>query len=465
MKNHKTIPPALARRLLVSFLRDDLAEEVSGDLEEKFYSTIKTQSLLRAKVNYWYEVLHYARPFAIRKSFSTHSNPLTMFQHYSKIAWRNMLRDKTHFAINTFGLALSMFCAMLVILWIEDELSYENFFPQADQVYRLVQDQQYDNGEVFKVAANPGILPIYLKENYPGIIHYTRLRPLPDKVLIQHSDTKFYEDVSYVDSTFFQVFQLPFLVGNPLKCLEDPNSIVITEKMAEKYFGPDWRKKDVLGESLAFNVNEKFAITAVIKDLPANTHLKVDFLLPFRKLYQYGWYLDWGNNYYYAYFLLDKGVNAEELSQQFTAFGKSRDDLTDILYLQALNDIHLYSDFDIDVYGSTELQYPYVNIFMVVALSIIVIACINFMNLSTARSEKRAKEIGLRKTVGSQRFQIINQMLGESVLITMIAFVIAIAGVMFVLPYFNRISDKSILLSIDQWPLVVSFFFGALVIG
>ena len=133
-----------------------------------------------------------------------------MFQHYTKIAWRNMRRDKTHFAINALGLALSMFCAMLVILWIQDELSYEKFFPQADQVYRLVQDQQYDNGEVFKVAANPGILPIYLKEKYPGIIHYTRLRPLPDKVLIQHSDTKFYEDVSYVDSTFFQVFQLHF---------------------------------------------------------------------------------------------------------------------------------------------------------------------------------------------------------------------------------------------------------------
>ena len=158
--------------------------------------------------------------------------------------------------------------------------------------------------------------------------------------------------------------------------------------MAEKYFGPDWRRKDILNESLALNVNEKFAITAVIKDLPSNTHLKVDFLLPFRKLYQYGWYLDWGNNYYYAYFLLNKGVDPEQLSKQFTAFGKSRDDLTDILYLQALKDIHLYSDFDIDVYGSTELQYPYVNIFMVVALSIIVIACINFMNLSTARSEK-----------------------------------------------------------------------------
>ena len=461
----KLVPPKLAHRTLTSFLRENLAEEVHGDLEEKFYVTLKTKGIFWAKLNYWYQVIQYVRPFAVRKSFPNSPNNFTMFKHYTKIAWRNMLRDKTHFAINTLGLALSMFCAMLVILWIQDELSYENFFPQADQVYRLVQDQEYDNGEIFKVAANPGILPVYLKENYPGIIHYTRLRPLPDKVLIQHNDTKFYEDVSYVDSTFFQIFQLPFLVGNPLKCLEDPNSIVITEKMAEKYFGPNWRQKEVLNESLAINVNEKFAITAVIRDLPANTHLKVDFLLPFRKLYQYGWYLDWGNNYYYAYFLLDKGVDPRALSKQFTAFGKSRDDLTDILYLQALKDIHLYSDFDIDVYGSTELQYPYVNIFMVVALSIIVIACINFMNLSTARSEKRAKEIGLRKTVGSQRFQIINQLLSESVFITMLAFLTAIGGVLLVLPYFNQIADKSILLSVDQWPVWLSFLVGAVVIG
>ena len=163
------------------------------------------------------------------------------------------------------------------------------------------------NGEIFKVAANPGVLPIYLKENYSGIEQFTRFRPLANKVLLQNNETKFYEDVTYVDSTFFQVFQLPFVVGNPLKCLENPNSIVITERMAEKYFGEDWKEKNILDQSLALNVKEKFAITAVIKNLPSNTHLKFDFLLPFRKLYEYGWYLDWGNNYYYAYFLLDKG--------------------------------------------------------------------------------------------------------------------------------------------------------------
>ena len=388
-----------------------------------------------------------------------------MIRHYSKIAWRNMLRDKTHFLINTSGLALSMFCAMLVILWISDELSYEKFFPESDRVYRLVQDQHYDNGDMLKVAANPGILPIYLKENYSGIKQFTRFRPLANKVLVQNNETKFYEDITYVDSTFFQVFQLPFVIGNPLKCLEDPNSIVITERMAEKFFGKDWRQKNILDESLAVNVNEKFAITAVIKDLPSNTHFKFDFLLPFRKLYQYGWYLDWGNNYFYAYFLLDEGADPEVLSEQFTAFGKSKDNLTDILYLQALEDIHLYSDFDIDVYGSTEFQYQYVNIFMIVAIAIIVIACINFMNLSTARSEKRAKEIGLRKTVGSQRYQIIYQLLSESVLITLFAFVLAVVGVTVILSYFNLLAEKSIHLGMGQWPVWASFLGGAVLIG
>jgi putative ABC transport system permease protein len=187
VKQYKTIPPALAQRLLTTFLRDELVEEVSGDLDEKFYIALKTKSRFRANLNYWYQVIHYLRPFAIKKRSSTSSNNLIMFQHYSKIAWRNMLRDKAHFLINASGLALSMFCAMLVILWIMDELSYEKFYPQSEQIYRLVQDQHYDNGDMLKVAANPGILPIYLKENFSGIKQFTRFRPLPNKVLVQNN--------------------------------------------------------------------------------------------------------------------------------------------------------------------------------------------------------------------------------------------------------------------------------------
>ena len=388
-----------------------------------------------------------------------------MLKNYFKIAYRNFIRNKVYSLINTLGLALSMFCAMLIILWISDELSYEAFWPESDRLYRLVQDQHYDDGSMLKVAANPGVLPEYLKDNYSGIAEFTRFRPLPDKVLIQHNETQFYEDVTYVDSTFFKVFQLPFLVGNPENALFDPNAVVITARMAEKYFGTDWQQEEVLGKMLTLNTNENFMVSGVIENLPSNTHFKFDILFPIRKLYQYGWYLDWGNNYYYAYFLLEKGADPEALSAQFTAFGKSRDDLTDILYLQPVSKIHIYSDFDIDVYGSTELRYPYINIFMVVALAIILIACINFMNLSTARSEKRAKEIGLRKAIGSRRLQIIFQLLSESVLITLLALLIAWAAAVVVLPYFNNIVDKSITFGPEKWPVWLAFIGGAMFVG
>ncbi len=388
-----------------------------------------------------------------------------MLKNYLTIAYRNLLRNKVYSLINILGLALSMFCAMLIILWIHDELRYETFWPNSARIYRLVQDQQYDDGSIFKVAANPGILPVYFKDNYPGIAEYTRFRPLPDKVLVQQHDKQFYEEVTYVDSTFFKVFQLPFLAGNPDNALFDPNAMVITARMAEKYFGADWQQEGVLGKSLTLNTTEHFMISGVVENLPSNTHFKFDILLPFRKLYQYGWYLDWGNNYFYAYFLLEKDADPAALSAQFSAFGKTRDDLTDILYLQPLEKIHLYSDFDIDVYGTTELRYPYVRIFIVVALAIILIACINYMNLSTAQSEKRAREIGLRKAIGSRRWQIIIQLLSESVLMTLLALLLAWTATVLVLPHFNNMVDKSITFGIERRAVWIAFLAGALFIG
>ena len=309
-----------------------------------------------------------------------------MLRNYLKIAYRNFVRNKAYSLINVLGLALSMFCAMLVILWINDELSYESFWPNSERIYRLVQAPEFNDGTIFRVASNPAPMPEVIKEQNPGIAEYTRFRPQTDKVLIRYNDAQFYEVVTYVDSTFFKVFQLPFLAGNPTNALFDPNSMVITARMAEKYFGENWQQEDVLGKTLSLNKKESLAISGVIENLPSNTHFKFDFLLPFRKLYEYGWSMSWGNNYYYAYFLLGNEVDAEALSAQIAQYAATRDDIEDNFYLQALRDIHLYSDFDIDVYGSTEPRYPYVRIFIIVVLAIILIACINFMNLSTAQS-------------------------------------------------------------------------------
>ncbi len=388
-----------------------------------------------------------------------------MLRNYLKIAYRNFVRNKTYSLVNVLGLALSMFCAMLVILWINDELSYESFWPNSERLYRLVQAPEFNDGTVFRAASNPAPMPELLKEQLPGIVEYTRFRPLESEALIQYDEARFYEAVTYVDSTFFQVFQLPFLVGNPANALFDPNSVVITARTAEKYFGTDWQQESVLGKTLTVDRNHNFAVSGVIKDLPANTHFKFDILLPFRKLYEYGWGLGWGNNYYYAYFLLEQGTDAEALSAKIAQYAATRDDIEDYFYLQALSDIHLYSDFDIDVYGSTEPRYPYVRIFIVVALAILLIACINFMNLSTAQSERRAKEIGLRKTVGSRRGQIVGQLLSESVLLSLLALLVAGVAVVLALPAFNNIVDKSIGWGSETWFIGLAFLAGAVVIG
>ena len=388
-----------------------------------------------------------------------------MLRNYLKIAYRNFARNKTYSLINVLGLALSMFCAMLIILWINDELSYESFWPNSERLYRLVQAPEFNDGTVFRAASNPAPMPELIKEQNPGIAAYTRFRPLTDKALIRYNDAQFYEDATFVDSTFFKVFQLPFLMGDDATALFDPKSVVITARVAEKYFGADWQQEGVLGKTLTVDRAQNFAVSGVVENLPTNTHLKVDILLPFRKLYEYGWNMDWDNNNYYAYFLLDNDVDAKALSAQIAKYAATRDDIEDNFYLQALSDIHLYSDFDIDVYGSTEPRYPYVNIFIVVALAILLIACINFMNLSTAQSERRAKEIGLRKTVGSRRGQIVGQLLSESVLLSVLALLIAGLALVLALPAFNNIVDKSITLGSEKWLIMVAFAAGAVLIG
>ncbi len=457
-------PPKYARLFLQWFLKDQLAEEVMGDLEEQFKSKQQKGNSLNSKINYWWQVLSYIRPFAI-KNIRSNSIYFTMYRHHFKIAWRTILKDKTSFLINTIGLALSMFCAMLIILWVNDELNYDAFYPESEQIYRIYQEAVYDNGDVFRATATPAPLAEHIHENIAGVSNYTRFRPSSDKSLITKGDHKFYEDVTYVDSTFFDIFQLPFLMGNPKKSLDDPNSIVITEKMAIQYFGEQWMSQNVLGTTLILNEKEEAKISGVINDLPSNTHFKFNVLLPFSKLRQYGWNMDWGNNYYYAYFKLKAGYAPDSIASQITQLGKDRGDLPGELNLQQIKDTHLQSNFDIDVYGSSEPLMHYVNIFIAVAIAIIIIACINFMNLSTARSEKRAKEIGLRKAVGSRRSQIIEQLLSEAVLVTMLALIIALAATFLILPYFNTVADKSVTLDLQKGPILLGFFIGAIVIG
>ena len=389
-----------------------------------------------------------------------------MLKNYFKITWRILIRNKVYSVINISGLSLSMICSMLIILWVADEQNYETFFPESDQIYRMYQEQSTENGDVFKVAAAPAPMPQFITEKFPEIETFTRVRPNnEDKDLLEYQDVKIYEQITFVDSTFFDVFQLEFLEGNPKHAISGTNTLVITERVAEKFFGENWKQEGVLGKEIIRKTKYNFTITGVIKNLPSNSHFHFDVLMPFKILYVENWGMDWYNNYFYSYYKLAEGTDVQALSAKVSAYAETDDRIADKFIFQALEDIHLYSDFDIDLYGSTELKYPYVNIFLIIALSVIVIACINFMNLSTARAEKRAKEIGLRKSIGARRINIIYQLMSESMFFVFASFAIAIVGVLIILPFFNNIVGKNMSLTFADWQLIGSFLIGTVMVG
>jgi ABC-type antimicrobial peptide transport system permease subunit len=389
-------------------------------------------------------------------------NAIIMFLNYLKVAWRNLRKNKVFSLVNILGLALSMISSMLIMLWIIDEQSYDSFLPGSDRAYRLVQHQNLPNGVVFKSTATPAPMPGYIKEHYPGISEFTRVRPDSQKRLFSYKETRLYDYPTYVDSTFFTVFPFKMLEGDAATALMEPNSVVLTKSAAEKYFG----NEDAMGKTLMYNNAESYKVTGILDDLPSNTHFKFSILLPFRKLYEKNWGLDWNNNFYYGYFKLAPQADPAALSASITEYAKSNEELVSgIFYLQAVKDIRLYSDFDIDLYGISKERHQYVRIFWIVAILIIFIACINFMNLSTARSEKRAKEVGLRKTIGARRSAIIGQLLSESLIFALLAYVLALGAIFLLLPAFNNMVDKQLVLGLQQWPLLLAFFGGAILIG
>lgn len=369
--------------------------------------------------------------------------------------------------VNILGLTVSMTCAMLILVWVNDEMSYDSSYQKSKQLYRITQEVKQDNGEIFKAVAAAAPLPEFLKEHFPEVMDFTRIVPISGKSLISSDEHKLYDHITYADSTFFKLFDLPFLAGNKNDALEEPLSAVITENLAANLFGSKWKQQDIIGKTLKINNNHEHKITGVIENIPENSHLNFDILLPFSNLRRYGWDMGWNNYLYNAYLLLKPEHELGALESKMTKILKEQQgDFANFnFHLQSVEDIHLYSDFDIDMYGSSEPRYFYVHMLLAVAIFIIGLACINFINLSTARSEKKAKEVGIRKTIGCSRFEIAYQIIGESLLISLVSFCFAILACILLMPIFNAIAGKTIQLGSSHWPLFMYFTIGALGIG
>ena len=381
-----------------------------------------------------------------------------MLRNYLKIAFRNLVKNKVYSFINIGGLAVGIACCLLITLYVVDELSYDQYHQKADRIYRLNLGIKF-GGEEGLVAVTADMLGPTLKKDYPQVENYARVYD-SGSFLIKKSGkvTNIREEkILFVDSTLFEVFSFPLVSGNSKLALSEPNSIVISETAAKRHFG----NQNPVGQILNLDNRKDYKITGVMQDIPQNSHFTADFFVSMRSLnYDWGTFL---SNNFQTYMLVQKGANPaafqgyfDQIVQKyvspelFKTMGSTVNDLakTGSYYrygMTPLTDIHLKSNEMLGLGINGDIQYVY--IFSVVALFVLLIACINFMNLSTARSSKRAKEVGVRKVLGSLRVQLMAQFFAECVLLSFLALIVALGLVTILLPLFNDISGKTLTFS------------------
>jgi len=362
--------------------------------------------------------------------------------------------------VNIAGLTIGLTACFLILLYVQDELSFDRFHANADRIVRVIHEAKATKAGT---AVTSALLAPALEQEFPEIETSVRLHRYYNTILSVGKARYDESHFIFTDRDFFSMFSFPLIKGNPETVLRDPFTVVITESKARKYFSND----DPVGKILTFNNDHDFIITGVMKDTPQNSHLKIDFLASFESLKGdiHGPRLEmWAYSGYYTYLMLHEGISVAAIQEKLPAFAENRVPGMDItrsgFILQPLRDIHLRSthiDWDI----ATHSDISYVYSFSAIALFIILIACINFMNLSTARSSIRAKEIGLRKVIGANRFHLVKQFIGETVLISVIALMISVVLVELLMPTFNEISGKNISL---QYFSNLQFLAGAIVI-
>jgi predicted permease len=427
MRKSKTNSPKLGQWLLSYLTRYEEEHSASGDCGEEFKERAREYGRPRALLWYWGQVLY---AFVAYSKLSTVIGA-AMFKNYFKITWRNIKNSKIYSFINIMGLAVGMACCILILLWIQDELSYDKFHKNYSDIYRTIPELQNT-----KLSANPLALAAVFKEQYPEVRQITRV--CQRNWLLKYGDKIFNENGALVDEDFLKVFTFPLIKGTPETVLAGRESVVLTERAAARYFGT----QDPIGKSLSINNNTELIVTGVLKDVPSNSHLQFDFLASMELMGDRG-HTSWS---YEArtYAVLEKSVSNQDFAEKISGFVMEHDKRTNqkvVLHIQPLSKVHLYS-----LNGTDPIIYVY--IFLTIAIAILIIACINFINLSTARSNTRAKEIGMRKVVGAERVDIIRQFMGESLILSTIALLVAIGLVSLLLPAFNNLAQKQLTLGI-----------------
>lgn len=436
-------PPKTAHRFLRWFCREDYLEEIEGDLIEMFEQQYKQNSRRANRLFFWQVLLH-LRPDFIR-SFSNHPIIYTSkYKHYFKVAWRNLRRHGRYTLINLSGLTIGMTCFILIALYIQYELSYDQHHEKADRLYRVVQQQEgntFRGTDMFTVTPEP--LAPALKDNFPEVAAAATLAV--ESSLLYRGDEYFSSRILFADKNIFDVFTIPMLKGQGAKALEEPDAILLSQALAEKYFGSE----DPIGKILLLNDERPMTVRGIFADMPKNQHFTAEGIVPIQNM---GYYKEdigrWGSNNYWTYLALEEGADHHQLESKMSIF----DDEVEAAYrgapfraeffLQPVLDIHLHSNLNMEIEANSDIRYVY--LLGAIGLIILLLASVNYMNLATARSVRRSREVGIRKVMGAERSQLVGQLMGESVLLTLFSFIVAILLAYILLPGFGRLLDQSI---------------------
>src|SRR4030095_2911488 len=373
-----------------------------------------------------------------------------MIKNYFKTAFRNLWRNKIYGSLNVFGLAIGIACAGFIFLWVEDEFSYNHNHSKKDQLYQILENQPFE-GKTYTFSATPGLLAEAMKKESPGVKNSCRLT-WDNYTLFNLGEKSIYERGNYADSSIFSMFTIPFVQGKKETVFQQLHSLAISEKMAKKFFGD---QKDILGKTLKVDNKEVYVISAVFKDLPQNSSIKFDWLSPFQIYHDNNkWLNDWNTNGTQTFVELEEKADRGLINKKLDNYLKAKD--TTIVaqpFLFSMNDWRLHSKFEEGKQVGGRIQS--IRTFSIIAWFILLIACINFMNLATARSEKRAREVGVRKVLGAGKKILIAQFIGEAMIMAFLSLIIAVTIIYFILPAFNRLVEKQLVIGLSD-PLHLS---------
>lgn len=374
-----------------------------------------------------------------------------MLQHHLRLAIRNFKKFKSTFLINLFGLSTGLACAMLIHLWVMDELAMNKFHEKDARLFQVMEHQDYA-ADIMTTTSTPGLLAEALADEIPEI-EYAATTTWTNEFTLSVDDDNFNATGYYVGKDYFNIFSFELIHGNPDYVLQDKNSIVISESLARSIFNAT---EDVVGKSIVFEHDKNYLISGVYKDIADNSSIQHEFVLNFEEYKEDNpWVTNWGSNGPSTYVILHDGSNWNDVSDKISQFVKGKNEESNVtLFLQSYSERYLHGKYENGQQAGGRIEY--VNLFSIIALFILLIASINFMNLSTARASRRAKEVGINKALGAEKGSLITQYLGESLMMTFVSLILAVLLVGLSLSTFNEITGKEIALS---WDLNMALWF------